>query len=338
MFARSGERRPIAWKGTVVNTMNSLVPRQLRKTAARYRWLLLLVGAGLVAVALGCSPAPEAPSNRDAAVHESEIDAFRQAREERLRTPDGWLTLVGLHWLREGRNTFGSDPESRVVFPEGKAPALVGAFVVEGGRVRVEVAPGVPVTHDGRPVTSLELQNDMQGDPTILALGPLQFYVIERSGRLGIRVKDSESEALRNFTGLDYYPIEASWRIEARFEPYDGPRTLEVPNFIGPPTQETSPGALVFDVEGVAYRMDAIPDDPSYLLVFADSTNGSETYGGGRFLRVELPAEAGPVVLDFNKAYNPPCVFTPYATCPLPPPQNKIAAAVRAGEKSYAGH
>jgi hypothetical protein len=271
-------------------------------------------------------------------VHESEIDAFRQAREERLRTPDGWLTLVGLHWLREGRNPFGSDPENRVVLPEGKAPSLAGAFIVEGGRVRVEVAPGVPVSHEGRPVTSLELQNDMQGDPTILALGPLQFYVIERSGRLGIRVKDSESEALRNFTGLDYYPIEASWRIEARYEPYDGPRTLEVPNFIGAPTQETSPGALVFEVEGIAYRMDAIPDEPSYLLVFADSTNGSETYGGGRFLRVELPAEAGPVVLDFNKAYNPPCVFTPYATCPLPPPQNKIAAAVRAGEKSYAGH
>jgi len=270
--------------------------------------------------------------------HEEEILAFRQAREERLRTPDGWLTLVGLHWLREGRNPFGGDPENRVVLPEGKAPALAGAFVVEGGRVRVEVAPGVPVSHEGRPVTSLELQNDMQGDPTILALGPLQFYVIERSGRLGIRVKDSESEALRNFTGLDYYPIGASWRIEARFEPYDGPRTLEVPNFIGPPTQETSPGALVFDVEGTTYRMDAIPDDPSYLLVFADSTNGSETYGGGRFLRVELPAAASPVALDFNKAYNPPCVFTPYATCPLPPPQNKIATAVRAGEKSYAGH
>jgi uncharacterized protein (DUF1684 family) len=318
--------------------MNSLVPWQPRKIVAQYRWPLLLVKAGLVAAALGCSPAAESPSAGDAAVHESEILAFRQAREQRLRTPDGWLTLVGLHWLREGRNPFGSDPESHVILPEGKAPALAGAFVVEGGRVRVEVAPGVPVTHEGRSVASLELQNDMQGDPTILALGPLQFYVIERSGRLGIRVKDSESEALRSFTGLDYYPIEASWRIEARYEPYDGPRTLEVPNFVGTPTQETSPGALVFEVEGTTYRMDAIPDDPSYVLVFADSTNGSETYGGGRFLRVELPAEVGPAVLDFNKAYNPPCVFTPYATCPLPPPRNKIAAAVRAGEKSYAGH
>jgi uncharacterized protein (DUF1684 family) len=261
MFARSGERRPITWKGTVINSMNSLISWRRRKSAGRYRWPLLLVGAGLVAAVLGCSPAPETPSNRDAAVHKSDILAFRQAREERLRTPDGWLTLVGLHWLREGRNPFGSDPESRVVLPEGKAPALAGAFVVEGGRVRVKVAPGVPVTHEGRPVTSLELRNDMQGDPTTLALGPLQFYVIERSGRLGIRVKDSESEALRNFTGLDYYPIEASWRIEARFEPYDGPRTLEVPNFVGTPTQETSPGVLIFDVEGVTYRMDAIPDD-----------------------------------------------------------------------------
>jgi hypothetical protein len=295
----------------------------------------------LVAILFGCSSDTVEIASQKVAPepnYESEIDAFRQAREERLRTPDGWLTLVGLHWLREGRNPFGSDPENRVILPEGKAPKLAGAFVVEGGRVRLEVVPGVPVTHEDRPVTSLEVQNDTQGDATILALGSLQFYLIERSGRLGIRVKDSESEALRKFTGLDYYPIDASWRIEARYDPYDGPRTLEVPNFVGPPTQETSPGALVFDLEGATYRMDAIPDDPSYLLVFADSTNGSETYGGGRFLRVELPAEAGLVALDFNKAYNPPCVFTPYATCPLPPPQNKVAAAVRAGEKRYAGH
>jgi uncharacterized protein len=270
--------------------------------------------------------------------YEAGILAFRQAREERLREPDGWLTLVGLHWLREGRNPFGSDPENRVTLPQGKAPEMAGAFVVEEGRVRVEVAAGVPVTHEGQPVRSLELQNDMQGDPTILALGSLQFYVIERSGRLGVRVKDSESKTRQNFAGLDYYSIDGNWRIEARYEPYDGPRTLEVPNFLGAPTQETSPGALVFAVGGTTYHMDALPDEPSYILVFADSTNGSETYGGGRFLRLELPAEAGPVTLDFNKAYNPPCVFTPYATCPLPPAQNKLNVAVQAGEKRYARH
>jgi uncharacterized protein (DUF1684 family) len=286
----------------VINSMKLLISWRRRKSACRYRRPLLLASAGLVAAAFGCSPAAQSPSAGDAAVLESEILAFRQAREGRLRAPDGWLTLVGLHWLREGRNPFGSDPENRVILPEGKAPELAGAFVVEGGRVRVEVAAGAAVTHEGQPVTNLELQNDMQGDPTILNLGSLQFYVIERSGRLGIRVKDSESETLRNFTGLAYYPIEASWRIEARYEPYDGPRTLEVPNFAGTPTQETSPGALVFDVEGITYRMDAIPDDPSYILVFSDSTNGSETYGGGRFLRTELPAEAGPAVLDFNTA------------------------------------
>jgi hypothetical protein len=317
---------------------HSCVYRLHRDRALRGRAWLPPVAAFFAVLAFGCSSSPEETASAVPATadYEPQIAAFRQEREQSLREPDSWLTLVGLFWLREGRNSVGSGGDNQVVLPQGKAPETAGVLVVEQGKARIEVASGVSITHEGQPVTELKLEDDSGGNPTILKHGPLQFYVIERSGRLAVRVKDCESEALRNFTGLDYYPAAEDWRIEAQFEPYEEAVELEMPNYLGAPTQETSPGALVFEIEGTTYRTDAISDGPSHFLVFADSTNGSETYGGGRFLRVELPDEAAPVTLDFNKAYNPPCVFTPYATCPLPPPQNKLTASVRAGEKAYA--
>jgi uncharacterized protein (DUF1684 family) len=269
--------------------------------------------------------------------YEQEVMAYRQAREDRLRSPDGWLSLVGLFWLREGRNTLGSNPSNRVVLPVDKAPGVVGSLDVTGGHVSIKVEPGAAVTANGELITTLDLQSDAHGDPTILALGSLQFHIIDRAGRLGVRVKDSESETLKNFAGLDYYPINPSWRLEARYERYDTPREVEIPNIIGGAFREPSPGALLVEVAGKTYDLIVFPDAPSYLLAFGDTTNGSETYGGGRFLKVELPPDSGTVVLDFNRAYSPPCVFTPYATCPLPPAQNKLPVAVRAGEKGYEG-
>jgi len=300
---------------------------------------MLLLTIVLLTLALGCAPASKdaATQEADGSTHEAEVLAYRQAREERLRQPQGWLTLVGLHWLREGPNTFGSDPGNRVVFPEGKAPASAGAFHVGNGQVRVEAEPGAAITHDGRPVANLALQSDAAGEPTILEMGSLQFYLIDRTGQLGIRVRDTESEVLASFEGLDYYPIHPAWRITARFEPYDTPRSVKVPNIIGTVFDEPSSGALVLDLEGRTFRLDALPNGANHLLVFGDTTNGSETYGGGRFLELELPQEAGPVVLDFNKTYNPPCVFTPYATCPLPPANHRLPVAIRAGERGYTG-
>ena len=297
--------------------------------------LLLPAALPLLAVLAGCTP--NTRETVDSPDYEQEILAYRQAREDRLRTPDGWLSLVGLHWLQQGRNTFGSDPSNRVVLPVGQAPGVAGGLQVTGSQVTINVEPGVAITADGQPVASLDLRSDAEGDPTILQLGSLQFHVIDRAGRLGIRVKDSESEALKNFTGLDYYPIDPSWRLEARYERYESPREVEIPNIIGTAFREPSPGALLVEIGGKTYDLIVFPDEPSYLLAFGDTTNGSETYGGGRFLKIDLPPESGTVVLDFNKAYSPPCVFTPYATCPLPPARNKLAVAVRAGEKGYVG-
>ena len=201
--------------------------------------------------------------------------------------------------------------------------------------VKAVVLAGSGVTHKGKPVTEVLMQNDMDGEPTLLEIGSVSFYVIERGDRLGVRVKDSQSDARQDFKGLEYYPVDPSWRLSARYEPYDPPKPVDVPNVLGGVFHETAPGAIVFEVEGETYRLDPIPDGDSFLLVFGDKTNGKETYGGGRFIVLDLPEEAGPIVVDFNKSYSPPCVFTPYATCPLPPPQNRIGVPVRAGEKGF---
>jgi uncharacterized protein (DUF1684 family) len=290
----------------------------------------------LVLLALGgCASEHE----RADPVYVSEIASWRETRIENLKKPTGWLTLVGLHWLSQGENAFGADSTNAVVFPRGRAPGFMGTISVEGDTVTVTVAPGVEVFHNEMPVTAMVLHHDQEEGwgPTVLTSGTLSWYVIERGGRLGVRVRDSDSRTLREFSGIESFPVDRRWRIEGRLEPHDPPRTVEITNALGDVSREQSPGSLVFEVNGETYRLDPIaePDDEELFVVFGDATSGKETYGGGRFLDVARPEADGKVVLDFNKAYNPPCVFTPYATCPLPPPQNILPFAVRAGEKTY---
>ena len=197
--------------------------------------------------------------------------------------------------------------------------------------------PGVAATIDGAPARRATLVTDAAGEPTRVGLGSVSFYLIERDGRIGVRVKDLAHPHLADFRGVDRYPVDLRWRVEARFEPYDPPKAVPVPTVLGTISEQPSPGAVVFRVAARDHRIDALPgNDGELFLVFGDETNGKETYGGGRFLDA-LPPDGGRVVLDFNKAYNPPCAFTPFATCPLPPRQNKLALAVRAGEKKYGG-
>ena len=275
------------------------------------------------------SPTPES--------YTQEIAAWRARRAERLRAEDGWLTLVGLFWLEPGPNAVGSASGNRVVFPEGKAPAFVGSLTRNGEFVTFHGAPGAGVTSEGKPVTTLPLSSDRAESPTVLQLGSLSFYVIQRGERVGVRVKDSQSEARRRFHGIETFPTDPRWRVEARFEPYEPPRSISVPNVLGSVDSESCPGALVFEIEGKSYRLDPVLEkgETDYFLIFGDRTNGAETYGAGRFLYAPPPVN-GRTVLDFNKAYNPPCVFTPYATCPLPPAQNKLPIRIEAGEKAYA--
>lgn len=276
----------------------------------------------------------------DTATYRQEIQKWQNDRLSSLTKNDGWLTLVGLFWLNEGENKFGSDAKNPVVLPKDKAPVVAGSFLLEKGRVRLIARAGVEITTDDKLVSTLDLKDDNDaGGPTILKLGSLLINVVKRGERIGVRVKDTESRTQREFKGLEYYPIEPKWRIEARFEPYQPPKTIPITNVLSMTDDETSPGALAFDLDGKTYRIDPILEkgETDLFVMIADETTGKETYGAGRYLYVSPPDVTGKVVIDFNKAYSPPCAFTNYATCPLPPRQNHLPLRIDAGEKKYTG-
>lgn len=266
--------------------------------------------------------------------YQKEIAQWYQSRVERLTREDGYLTLAGLFPLVDGENSFGSAEENDMVFPD-KAPATAGVFVLEDGVVTIEVPENVTITTGGRPVRSMRLETDMQDETTVLEMGTYRFYVIDRGGRLYIRLKDLDSKLLKEFEGIDRFPVDIAWRVVGRFEPYDPPKLLRIPNVLGYETEEPCPGAVAFEIGGKTYRLEPIPSGDRLFFIFGDETSGVETYAGGRFLTADAPSEDGSVVLDFNKAYNPPCVFTPYATCPLPHPANRLPIRIEAGEKMY---
>jgi uncharacterized protein len=283
------------------------------------------------------SAATAAPLDASPEACRREVAAWRAEREAGLKSPNGWLTLAGLFWLDEGDNSFGSDPAGRVVLPAGKAPAVAGTLVRHGRDVELRARPGVELTSGGKPVSEMKL--GYGAHPTVLNFGSISFFLIARGDRLGVRVKDSQSPALAAFHGVDSFPLDTSWCVVARFEPRPQAKSIPITNILGMTQDTPSPGVVVFEHGGATYRLDALGEPSKGLfLIFADRTTGSQTYGAGRFLDTEAP-QNGRVLLDFNEAYNPPCAFTPYATCPLPPPQNHLAVAVTAGEKKYgAGH
>ena len=277
---------------------------------------------------------PASPPVSLGADHVREVDEWHSGRIERLRSPTGWLSLVGLYWLEEGENTFGSAEDNDLVFPQ-QAPPRAGTLSLEGGKVTLAAAPGVAMSSDGREVTVLPMASDAADEATRVELGSLQFYVLDREGRMGIRLKDLESPVRKSFAGIDRFPVEARWRVEARWEPYDPPRTVLTPNVLGTAFEEECPGAFVFTAQGQEIRLEPTTAAEGRLfLVFGDGTNGDSTYGGGRFLYVEAPQD-GEAVVDFNRSYNPPCVFTPYATCPLARKENRVPIEIPAGEKMW---
>jgi uncharacterized protein (DUF1684 family) len=259
--------------------------------------------------------------------------------------PDGWLTLVGLFWLREGPNTFGSDPSNDFVYAGSDTPPLLGTFTLDRGTgddpatVRFEVAPGVQVLSDqSEPVTFVAMLPREGGQPVVLEHGTVQWFVMRRGPDYALRVRDSQSPVRMEFEGIERFPTVTGWRLPARFVPHDPPDTIQIPNILGTVNATPSPGSVVFEVDGDRFElaMWKDSDDPAnFFTAFADATNGEDTYGGGRFIWVDAPDEYGRTVIDFNKAYNPPCVFTDFATCPLPPPQNRLAIAIGAGERTY---
>ncbi|MDX1382784.1 MAG: DUF1684 domain-containing protein [Thermoanaerobaculia bacterium] len=301
--------------------------------------IALLSACGTAELPEGPSAAagPSAGAAIDHATFLAELETWRQERDEGLRRDDGWLSLAGLYWLEPGVHRFGSAADNELVFPESSSPPLLGELTVGAGAVVVRAAPGVELTVAGEPAAEAELASDADGDPTPVEHGSLLFYVVARGDRLALRLKDRASPLLASFPGMSYHPPDPAWRVVARFEPYDPPTTILVPNITGTPLEETCPGRAVFEVDGQSYALEptGLPGERLFF-VFGDATNGKTTYGGGRFLYADWP-EDDAVVLDFNRAYNPPCVFTPWATCPLPPPQNRLPIAIAAGELTYVG-
>ena len=265
--------------------------------------------------------------------YRAEVEKWRAEQEAELRADDGWLTLAGLFWLKEGSNSIGSDATGDVVLPEGSAPARLGVMELHDGRVTLRLTGDASVTLNDKPVTTAALQSDEHQKPDVLRLGPLSFYVIKRGARVGVRVKDLNSRSRREFTGRRWYPVSEQYRVTATFVAYDKPREMEIINKLGDQIKMMSPGYVRFRLNGNAYRFDALDEEGKLFFVFADRTNGRTTYGAGRFLYADA-AKGGKVVLDFNKAINPPCAFTPFATCPLPPRQNRLTIRIEAGELS----
>lgn len=278
--------------------------------------------AGLEAVAAG----------RD---YRALVEQWRQQREAALKADGGWLTVTGLFWLKEGVNTIGSDPADDVQLPDGSPPHL-GILKLQGDTARFTAAiPGV--TLDGKPVREAVLRPNGQADT--LSSGPLQLLVLKRGNRYALRLRDNHSQLRKNFTRLNWYPVREEWKVTAQFVAFPSAAKLVFDTVIGEPEAMDSPGYATFERGGQTYRLQAVAQGKRLLFVLRDRTSGKTTYGASRFLYTDTPRN-GTVVLDFNQAENPPCAFTPYATCPLPPPQNRLPLAIEAGELKYdgAGH
>ena len=256
--------------------------------------------------------------------YQQEIARWRADHEAKLKADDGWLTVVGLHWLHEGLNTVGSDPYTDAPLP-ASAPPMVGRITLSKGKVHFKPAPGIQLKE-------MDLKTDIAADYDRLSLGRVKFFVIERETKFGLRVKDNDSEARKKFAGLRWYPVDPSWKIQAKFIP--SPHKVTFSTEVGVKEQDDSPGYVTFNRGGHEYKLEAVKEDDDLWFVFRDQTSGKTTYGASRFLYTPFPKD-GFVEMDFNKAENPPCMFTDYATCPLPTPQNRLQLAVTAGEQTY---
>jgi uncharacterized protein (DUF1684 family) len=261
--------------------------------------------------------------------YQESIQQWRQQREDRLKAEGGWLTLAGLIWLKEGANTVGSAPGSDILMSRG--PEHLGVINYHAGKADFQPAPGIALK-------AMPLQSDENdAKPDILKYGDFSFFVIHRGTRDAIRLRDIHSDAVRSFTGLHWYPIRPEYHVTAKWVPYNPPKVLSIPNILGETEKQTGPGYAEFSLNGKQLRLEPVLENNQLFFIFKDQTAGKETYPPGRFLYAELPKD-GTVVLDFNKAYTPPCAFTPYATCPLPPPQNRLPIRIEAGELNYGHH
>ena len=289
-----------------------------------------LLASVLIAAALTPAPKTTLPP--------ADYVAWQKQRIENLTAEKGWLTLIGLHWLEVGKFTLGSGADQQIRLSAG--PEKLGTIERKASGELIFVANAPVLINGVAAKAEVALSTDKDGaKPTEVSIGTLSFLAIDRGGKIGLRVKDSEAKTRTAFMGLDYFAYQPALKIVARYEAYPKPRMLEVATIIGTVEPTPNPGRAKFSVAGKNYSFELLEgsDAAHYFTIFGDQTNGRETYGMARFLAGAVDAKNKTVTLDFNTAYNPPCAFTEYATCPMPPAGNRIAAKVTAGEKAYRG-
>ena len=308
-------------------------------SVAKGALILMMLGA-ITACGPGRDEAASAEQAKAAQVaFQRELDVVRQARVAELTRPDGWTSLVGLHWIDPGAHYVGASAGNGIMLAVG--PAHLGMIDLGKGGIRFVAEKGVAMTLDGQPFTGETIlrADDAPAGPSVIAFdeGKGVATVIKRGDRYLLRVKHADAPTRTGFRGIEYWPTSADWRVEGRFVPHPAGKTLEIANIIGTTDAVPNPGAIEFQHGGKTFRIEALDEGGDTLfLVFADRTSGHGSYPAGRFLDVAKPGVGGTVVLDFNQAHNPPCAFTPFATCPLPPPENRLDVAIQAGEKTYA--
>jgi len=287
----------------------------------------------ILTACIGTTPAVTS----DPSEYEKQILDWHHERNNRLNQPDGWLTLSGLFWLEPGDNHFGGAEDNQLIFPGENVPPHMGTLYLGGDSVSITVADSVRIYLEDELVSDIGLKKDNSGEPDMLTWGSLTWYIIQRGERTGVRLKDSRHSNYVNFKPTELFPINSNWRIPATLEPFDTTTSVDIVNVLGDTSPSTTPGLLHFQINDHTYTLTPLadPGDDSYFIIFGDATNGLITYGAGRFLVIPAADENGRTVIDFNKSYNMPCVFSPYATCPLPPEENLLPIAIEAGEKDY---
>jgi hypothetical protein len=280
-----------------------------------------------------CAALVALPATAADAQYVKSVRDWRARADQGLRRDNGWLTLAGRFVMKPGVNTFGTGAANDIVFPPGLGPERMGTLAIEGGEVKVRLADGLVMTKDGATFTE-RVMSTRTDDRDWVQIGRASFHVIERGGRYVLRLADKESEVRKSFGGRVWYDVNERYRVPAKFVPYDPPRKIPIVNVIDEVSDEDAPGYVEFRLGGRTYKLDAVGDGDGLFFIFRDATAGNGTYPPGRFLYVEKKPRLGAkFMLDLNRAYNPPCAFSEFTTCPLPPKQNILKVKIEAGER-----
>ena len=271
---------------------------------------------------------------QNASPYEKEMQTWQQKRIQALKDPNGWINLTGLFWLKPGKNSFGSAPTNDFVYQHKNMPSKAGYFLWENQQVYWVSNSGISIKINDSLITKALVFEEGKNQASLMALGSLRWNIIQREEKMGVRLRDLASAQLTSFKGTERFALDSNLKLIAHLEPAQQNKLL-IANVLGQISPLASPGKLVFNIKGTTYTLDALEEGEELFILFGDATSGKETYPAGRFLYANKPDANGNTILDFNKAFNPPCAFTKFATCPLPPKQNILPIAIKAGEKNY---